>query len=203
MILADIGEVGVHKEGGETVTFRPSFYAVSKLGSPSEIVQLFYRVMSAETEAQALEDCVTVLWCCTDLDVSHLTGFWGVEGGRLAWVPGMMNPSEIIILARHLLKHGITGDLSKRRRKKTEKPEYMQEYDAASFAALAMAHLGLSETDAWDMTMTGFVSAMSAKYPPSEKEAELEKMLDTYDETMARARQRQAARVAKEALKNG
>lgn len=202
MILADIGEVGVHKEGGDKVVFRPSFYAVSKLGSPSEIVQLFYRVMSAETEAQAFEDSVHVLWCCTEQDATELTGFWGSEDDRVLWVPGMMGAAEVVILARHLLTHGVTGDIKKRRKKK-EKAEYMSEFDAASFASLAMAHLNLPEREAWNMTMTGFVAAMTAKFPPSEKERELESMLDNYDETMERARKMRAARIAKEALKNG
>lgn len=202
MILADIGEVGVHKEGGETVVLRPSFYAVSKLGSPSEIVQLFYRVMSAQTEIEVLEDCVAVIWACTDLDVSDLTGFWAHEERVVFWSPGMMSAPEIIIMARHLLVHGITGEIKQRRRKK-EKPEFMAEFNAAEFASVAMAHLNLSEKEAWNMTMTGFVAAMTAKYPPSEKERELESMLDNYDETMERARKMRAARIAKEALKNG
>lgn len=200
MILADIGEVGVH-HNEETIVLRPSFYAVSKLGSPSEIVQLFYRVMNATTEQQVIDDCIPVIWACTEGDASLLTGYYDVSGDRLKWVPGSMTIGQIAVLARHLMMHGVTGDVEKRRRKSGG--TYNPEFDAAEYAALAMAHLGLSERDAWGMTMTGFVAAMTAKYPPSEKEKELERVLDRYDETMARAKREREARIAREAMKNG
>lgn len=157
--------------------------------------------MNASTEQQIIDDCVPVVWACTEEDASSLTGYYDANASHIKWVPGRIGLGQVLVLARHLMMHGITGDVERRRRKSGG--SYNQEFNASEYAALAMAHLGLSETEAWNLTMTGFVAAMTAKYPPSEKEKEMEQVLDRYDETMARAKQEREARIAREAMKNG
>jgi hypothetical protein len=54
---------------------------------------------------------------------------------------------------------------------------------------MAIAHLGMSEQQAWDMTVTGFVMAMRAKFPPPPRARptlkELDSMMDWLDKVNA------------------
>nr|WP_220125272.1 DUF6246 family protein [Pseudomonas aeruginosa] len=49
--------------------------------------------------------------------------------------------------------------------------ELLGEFVAREYVATAIAHLGLSEREAWSMTMTGLIGALRAKYPPTESNA--------------------------------
>lgn len=160
MILADIGEVGIEHEGASYI-LRPSLFSMSKLGSPREIVELF-KIIAEGCERRAYRDyCIHVIWCCTDEDISHLTGYNDVDG----FVQGVMSNGELMILAQHLMLHGIVGNKKLSRRQTND--SYSEEFHAVDYVSIAMAHLGVSERDAWNMTMTSLVSAMAAKYPPN------------------------------------
>lgn len=190
MILTDVGEVGIHV--GERVhVLRPSLYAMSQLGAPREIVELFASVMG---ESPALVDALGVLYACAKDDLSDVLGAWEGEGDQSRFVPGLVEPDAIVLLARCLLKHGVIGALPELPRKADEEPEYLQEFDARQHVAIAMAHLGLSEGEAWQMTMTGLVAALRAKFPPQESDApgarapskaEMEEALDWHDRVLA------------------
>lgn len=160
MILTDVGEVGIHSEGTDYI-LRPSLYAMSQLGQPAEIVELFARVMS---DQPTLFDAVPVLWSCTEHDITELTGFHGPEG----WVQGTMARVDVVHVARCLLKHGIVG-VTDAKPKRGEDPKYVKEFKARDYVAMAIAHLGMSEREAWELTMTGLVTALRAKYPPDDR----------------------------------
>lgn len=49
---------------------------------------------------------------------------------------------------------------------------------------MAVAHLGMSDSDAWNMSMTAFQEAMEAKFPTNDKEIISQ---DDYDSAMAYA----------------
>ncbi|ASR91409.1 glycoprotein [Alcaligenes faecalis] len=191
MILTDVGEVGVHV--GERVhILRPSLYAMSQLGEPREIVELFAAVMG---EAPSLVDALAVVLACSDEDLSDLFGCVLAEGEKLTYEPGHVEAEAVVLLARCLLKHGITGSLPELPRPADQEPEYVQEFDARAHVSMAMAHLGVSERDAWQMTMTGLVGALRAKFPPSQNDspgakapskAEMEEALAWHDRVLLR-----------------
>lgn len=156
MILTDIGEVGIHYEGRDFV-LRPSLYAMSRLGTPREVVELFSYVMGASVSVNAVAG---ILWECTDEDLSDLTGYFDGE----KWVSGVMPEDDIVHLARCLMKHGIVGDVTVTERR-GEEPKYVNEFNAKEHVALAMAHLGLPEREAWGLTMTSLAGALIAKFP--------------------------------------
>lgn len=181
MILADIGEIGIH-DGGAVYKLRPSFYAVSKLGTPSEIVQIFANIHSehftkrgkTEQFAQALG----VLAACSEDGLDIFGSYAPAAPGKLgsAWrpgryTPGKGNPRHVLTLARSLLAHGVVGDVPELPRRADAEPEYHSEFNARDHVATAMAHLGLTEHEAWNMTMTGLVLALRSKYPTSDKDA--------------------------------
>lgn len=193
MILTEIGEVGVYS-GEQAVRLRPSLYAMSRLGGPVEIVETFATVMGgADDDAQAgrlFQAALGVIYACTEDggDPSMLFGTYDTSEGMLRYVPGAAPTEHVVPIARCLLKHGITGALSPLpRRSGDEEPVYVKEFIARDHVAIAMAHLGVSERDAWNMTMTGLVGALRAKFPPAENNAPGAKApsKEQHDATMA------------------
>lgn len=177
MILTEIGEVGVYA-GEQVVRLRPSLYAMSRLGDPVEIVETFATVMGgAEDDAQArrlFQAALGVIYACAseEADPSSLFGTYETTSGTLEYVPGAAPVEHVVPLARCLLKHGVTGALPPLpRRPGDEEPVYVKEFQARDHVATAMAHLGVSERDAWNLTMTGLVGALRAKFPPAESNA--------------------------------
>lgn len=177
MILTEIGEVGVYTAEG-VVRLRPSLYAMSRLGEPAEIVEAFATVMGgAEDSAQVdrmFQIALGVIYSCADEDAdpSGLFGGYEIVDGALQYVPGSAPVEHVIPIARCLLKHGVTGALpALPRRAGDEEPAYVKEFSARDHVAMAMAHLGVSERDAWNMTMTSLVGALRAKFPPTESNA--------------------------------
>lgn len=193
MILTEIGEVGVYV-GDQVVRLRPSLYAISRLGDPVEIVETFATVMGgAEDEAQArrlFQAALGVIYSCArdDVDLSSVFGTYETISGSLEYVPGAAPAEHVVPLARCLLKHGVTGALPPLpRRPGDDEPVYVKEFVARDHVAMAMAHLGVSERDAWDLTMTGMVGALRAKFPPAESNAPGAKAptKEQHDATMA------------------
>lgn len=157
MILAEIGEVGIHA-GADCYKLRPSLYAISQLGTPEEIVEIYARVMGA---SPPLADALHVIFCCAEDDVSHIFGHFDEDR---KFVPGRAPAEHAIHIARALLRHGVTSALPPQGEPKDE--DYTPRFVAREHVAVAMAHLGASSRDAWQMTMTELVGAMRAKFPP-------------------------------------
>ena len=171
MILTEVGEIGV-RVGGALYMLRPSLHAMSTLGSPVEIVELFARVMDAAVDDGAalaqLDGALKVLSACAaDADVDRISEMFGHFDDRLDYMPGVAPIEHILPLARCLLKHGIVGALPPLPAKPGQEPEYLREFNARDHVALAMAHLGLGEREAWSLTMTSLVGALRAKFPPA------------------------------------
>lgn len=190
-VLTEIGEICVHAD--RNVLLRPSLAAMASLGEPAEIVQTFARVMNG-----SLSDCLAMLYACADEDVSDLFGAY--EGDPLQYVPGLVPVEHIILLAQSLANHGIVGVVKALPRPVDQEPEYLSEFDACEHAALAMAHLGLIEREAWNMTMTGLVAALRAKFPPSSKDAPGvdAPSIEEHDAAMAWYERVEAARAAEQ-----
>jgi len=185
VILTSIGEIGVSAEGLEII-LRPSFYAMSQIGSPTEIVELFKNVMS---DSPTLADCIRVIWACTDEDVSRLTGYLNE---KLEFVKGLMTDNDIVVIARCLLKHGVVGDTDQINKAYRESNEFVTEFNARQNAAIAIAHLGFSERDAWSLTMTGLIEALMQKFPKDQESSappsveEHNATMEWYDKIQAR-----------------
>lgn len=166
MILTEVGEIGVHV-GGEDFILRPSLYAISRLGTPRQIVEIYACVMGEPSgdlwRREQFEWALAVINQCSDRDVSEIFGYIGED---LRYNRGAAPVEHILPLARCLLKHGVVGALPPLPNSHRDEDDYVQEFDARSHVAAAMAHLGVSERDAWGMTMTSLVAALRAKFPP-------------------------------------
>lgn len=139
---------------------------MTQLGTPAEIVDVFARVMSdpitEKHQADQFADALAVVVACSEQDLSDVFGYYDQD---LVYRPGTADVEHLVPLARCLLKHGVTGALPPLPRRHDEEPNYSGEFVAREYVATAIAHLGLSEREAWSMTMTGLIGALRAKYP--------------------------------------
>jgi len=107
---------------------------------------------------------------------------------RPRYVPGLLPMADIIALARTLIRHGVMGDAEPAKGTQPKNGDFLSEFKAVDYASTAMAHLGLSEDEAWRMTMTSFIAAMRSKFPRDEKAANAPKphTAEEYDAAMAK-----------------
>lgn len=168
MILAESGEVGVHV-GEDTHVLRPTLYAMTQLGEPEEIVRVFASVMEGNSREQFFDALAVIFACCGEgQDLCEVFGFVESDG---RYHPGRVPVEHIFPIARCLMKHGITGALPPLPARAGEEPEYETTFVARDYVAMAIAHLGIGEREAWGMTMTTIVGALRAKFPPTESSA--------------------------------
>lgn len=170
MILTEIGEIGI-TAGERQYRLRPSLYAMTQLGDPGEIVRVYASVMADEPHVEQFGDALAVIYACTEDDLSDLFGGMVADGEGIQYEPGSAPVEHVLPLARCLIRHGVTGALKDLPRKAGQDPEYVKEFDARAHVSLAIAHLGMSSEQAWQMTMTELVGALRAKFPPADSDA--------------------------------
>lgn len=180
MILTDIGEVGVHV-GDDVYVLRPSLYAMTRIGPPAYIVEVYATVMAEgikDHRARAIQFWCAheVLQACTEQDISHLIGqeVHNEATGGLTYEPGLIPQNEILLLAKCLMRHGVTGSVEPLPKDEDDDADdddsYVSQFDARKHVANAIAHLGMSEKEAWQITMTALVDSLRAKFPPVPKD---------------------------------
>lgn len=211
--LTAIGEVGIEVEG-RSYLLRPSLFSMTRIGSPAEIIEAFVLLTGSEpvpVHPFLLPDLVknwrrdrfraalNVLHACSDQDLTPVVGAMTAYN---RYGSGAMSLHDVVAVARSLILHGVVGAAKPDPTRTPSADDYMTEFKAADYAAAAIAHLGASEADAWQMTMTSFSGAMRAKYPPQPKAAGADAKPHTaseYDATMARLKKINAARGAAKA----
>lgn len=194
-VLTEIGEVGVEVEG-RAYRFRPSFYAMSQLGTPEEVVEAYVHLHGAPRltglemwdnpilrrwARDRIRWALTVCIACAEGDAAQLVG--GISE-RMGFISGAIPVDNVVAIARTLIRHGVVGDVDSRESRLGTKADYSSRFDAKGFAASAMAHLGASEEEAWNMTTTSYLAAMRSKFPPS-RDVENAPTPEAYDATMA------------------
>ena len=166
-MLIECGFVRAVAPDGVEFTFTPSLARIATLGNPHEIVWLY----AALHGPQAERDAGYILAClCDQDDPTPLIGWIDGDGLRH---PGTMPASEQVVIARHLMHHGIVG------KAKPSKGggQYSDRFDAAEYIAAARVHLGLSSADAEALSMTEFQTMLAMKYPEAQ-----EKQIPSRDE---------------------
>lgn len=174
---------------GVKYVFTPSFAAMAKIANDIDLVQAFAIIhgsryptrlpldknlrnrILARCYGEVVQTSVLVLRACTESDIAHLVGDCEFTPcGKLRLKHGIIPVDDMITLARHLLYHGLIGDGPEN--KAAEQPrdsDYKPSFDVLEYVYSAVAHLGLSESEAWGMTMTGYRAAVRAKTPPGER----------------------------------
>lgn len=145
--LTEIGQVGITTGDGREYVLHPSLFNMAAIGSPEEIVSTFAALHGGD----ALNAARLVIQCCGgDME---LTGAYGELGE--------MPNHEQIIIARHLMQHGVVGNT----KKSSGSGKYSPRFDASEYIDAAMIHFGMSQKDAGDLTMTQFSRMLDMKFP--------------------------------------
>lgn len=217
--LTDIGELSISdsREGGKDYLLRPSFEAMTRIGTPEEIVQA-YATIHGNDVAQLIEVCAgtlgrfpewlspsfnraaeklffaswQVLQACCEEDLTPMIGEWKAWSICVVYRPGQMPKNDIIVLAQHLMQHGVVGKAKVRQLQRHETGETTTEFKAMEYIVAAQTHFRMSEEEAARLTMTKFQMLLAAKYP-DQKGFTREEYDSIADEYLAK----QAARRAK------
>ncbi|MGG7953125.1 DUF6246 family protein [Klebsiella aerogenes] len=190
--LIDIGELSVSdsRDGGSDYLLRPSFEAMTRIGTPAEIVRVYATIHGSDV-AKLLEACIDTLrripdWlspsfnrsaekvlstcmhvlqaCCED-DMTPMIGEWKGWRHCVVYRPGQMPKNDIIVLAQHLMQHGVVGKAKVRQLQRHETGERTTEFKAFDYISAARSHFGMSRSEASQLTMTEFQMLLAAKYP--------------------------------------
>lgn len=207
------------KVDGHAYMFNPSFAAMARIGDDSELVRYFAIVhggrypkifptdpelrkrVLARCYGELVQTAIHILKSCAESEIGPLVGECRfTPAGKLRLRPGLLPTRDVITLAQHCMYHGLIGDIpGNKQQTDKQEGEYKSTFDVLDYVYSAVAHLGLSESEAWAMTMTGYRAAVRAKTPPEAKnekrrpDAAIDKK--AYDDGM------QAARKALERMK--
>lgn len=190
--MKEIGEIAISdsREGGKDYLLRPSFTAMTRIGEPGEIVQVYAQIHGSEVQ-QLVASCTAgfrvipdwmaasfnaaadnllsasmlVLQACCDDDLTDLVGEWVDDNGRVVYQPGLMEKDLIIIFARELMRHGVVGKAKVRQLQRNETNAATSEFRAIDYIVAAQTHFGIGEEEAANLTMTKFQLLIAAKYP--------------------------------------
>lgn len=208
--ITEIGEMTISDTKNDYF-FRPSFAAMTRIGSPHEIVETYatlngYEVAQVVAMAQdaygkipewlirtlrkpvygrkILSAAMHVMQACCYEDITPLVGEWRPGKRGIVYRAGVMSVGEIILIAHTLIEHGVMGKAPLRVLQRNEaKDQFTKEFRAIDYISAAQAHLGMSRADAECLTMTHFQLLMKAKYPEPKgfTRAEYDAVMDADD----------------------
>jgi hypothetical protein len=175
----DIGHMAIDCDAGR-FEFIPSFKNIRTICEPSEMPSFFAGLMGHDVNAalsgsaatiklelnRLYDNAVLVMQCCCDDDISPITGRTGYK----RWRKGVINQSQLLLLARELLIHGVVGSAPA---KTSSKGEPTNSIDVYSYVDMAMAHLKIGQAEAEQYTKTEYDRKIAAKYPDIKKQATL------------------------------
>lgn len=190
--LTDIGEFSVSDSltGGKDYLLRPSFEAMTRIGTPEEIVQAYATIHGSDV-SRLIEACagtlhrlpdwlspsfnraaekllstsMHVLQACCDADLTPMIGEWKGWRHCIVYRSGQLPKNDIIVLAQHLIQHGVVGKAKVRQLQRHESGERTSEFKAFDYISAARSHFGMNRAEASQLTMTEFQMLLAAKYP--------------------------------------
>lgn len=222
--ITEIGEMLISDTKNDYF-FRPSFAAMARIGSPTEIVEAYatlngYEVAQVVSMAQdaygkipewliktlrkpvygrkILSAAMHVMQACCDDDITALVGEWRPGKRGIVYRAGGMSVGEIILIAHTLIEHGVMGKAKVRKPQRHETNSYVKEFRAVEYINAARIHFAISRDEAERLTMTEFQLMINAKYP-DQKGFTREEYDNVRDDYFKRREARIAAEKAKKA----
>ncbi len=191
--LTEIGEMRISLSD-RSFFFKPSFRAMNEIGTPKEIVEVYARLNGIDYVAplqhveylpfgaqmhvmktiskpvygrHVLSAAYIVMQSCCEDDVSVLIGGWKPTPRGVRYVPGIMPVSDIIIIARNLMQHGIIGKspLKVPERLEEQGKKTTNEFHASQYIISARTHFDMTRNEAENLSMTEFQMMIKNKYP--------------------------------------
>lgn len=196
-MLVECGFVRVQTEDGAEFTFTPSIGRIAALGSPTEIVEAYAALHGPDAAQEAAH---VLAGLCDQEDPTPLLGWLEEQRPDAAGLirferrGGSMPDAEMIIVARHLMQHGICGQ---------QRPgagaagarggRFSPRFDAAEYVAAARVHLGLSSADAEALSMTELQRMLEMRFPEFDAAERNVPTREEYDAHMAAFEARRSA----------
>lgn len=191
--LTEIGEMRISLSD-RSFFFKPSFRAMNEIGTPKEIVEVYARLNGIDYVAplqhveylpfgaqmqvmktiskpvygrHVLSAAYIVMQSCCEDDVSVLIGGWKPTPRGVRYVPGIMPVSDIIIIARNLMQHGVIGKspLKVPERLEEQGKKTTNEFHASQYIISARTHFDMTRDEAENLSMTEFQMMIKNKYP--------------------------------------
>lgn len=191
--LTEIGEMRISL-ANKSFFFKPSFRAMNGIGTPREIVEVYAKLNGIDYVAplqhveylpfgaqmqvmktiskpvygrHVLSAAYIVMQSCCEDDVSVLIGGWKPTPRGVRYVPGIMPVSDIIIIARNLMQHGIIGKspLKVPERLEEHGKKTTNEFHASQYIISARTHFDMTRDEAENLSMTEFQMMIKNKYP--------------------------------------
>ena len=191
--LTEIGEMRISLSD-RSFFFKPSFRAMNEIGTPKEIVEVYAKLNGIDYVAplqhveylpfgaqmqvmktiskpvygrHVLSAAYIVMQSCCEDDISVLIGGWKPTPRGVRYVPGMMPVSDIIIIARNLMEHGIIGKspLKVPERLEEQGKKTTSEFHASQYIISARTHFDMTRDEAENLSMTEFQMMIKNKYP--------------------------------------
>ena len=94
-----------------------------------------------------------------------MIGEWKGWRNCVVYRPGQVPKNDIIVLAQHLMQHGVVGKAKVRQLQRHETGERTTEFKAFDYISAARSHFGMNRAEASQLTMTEFQMLLAAKYP--------------------------------------
>lgn len=191
--LTEIGEMRISLSE-RSFFFKPSFRAMNEIGTPKEIVEVYAKLNGIDYVAplqhveylpfgaqmqvmktiskpvygrHVLSAAYIVMQSCCEDDISVLIGGWKPTPRGVRYVPGIMPVSDIIIIARNLMQHGIIGKspLKVPERLEEQGKKTTSEFHASQYIISARTHFDMTRDEAENLSMTEFQMMIKNKYP--------------------------------------
>lgn len=191
--LTEIGEMRISLSD-RSFFFKPSFRAMNEIGTPKEIVEVYAKLngidyvvplqhveclpFGAQMQVMktiskpvygrhVLSAAYIVMQSCCEYDISVLIGGWKPTPRGVRYVPGIMPVSDIIIIARNLMQHGIIGKspLKVPERLEEQGKRTTNEFHASQYIISARTHFDMTRDEAENLSMTEFQMMIKNKYP--------------------------------------
>lgn len=191
--LTEIGEMRISLSD-RSFFFKPSFRAMNEIGTPKEIVEVHAKLNGIDYVAplqhvdylpfgaqmqvmktiskpvygrHVLSAAYIVMQSCCEDDISVLIGGWKPTPRGVRYVPGIMPVSDIIIIARNLMEHGIIGKspLKVPERLEEQGKKTTNEFHASQYIISARTHFDMTRDEAENLSMTEFQMMIKNKYP--------------------------------------
>lgn len=200
MVNTSIGEVQI-KYKGKAYLFRPSFFALSKIceiQDPLELLKslnMLYLVKDKDAmhSAGSLACCLIALQSAYvgDFDEDNLMDLLGciveskINKGLFLFKQGAVPQHDLIVIARNIVEMTLIGKPKVKPKRNSVDNVVI---DPNEFVGCAVAHLGIENSKAWQMTMIEFQRAMESKFPEELEEKGMSK--DDYDKLLEKAKER-------------
>lgn len=191
--LTEIGEMRISLSD-RSFFFKPSFRAMNEIGTPKEIVEVYAKLNGIDYVAplqhvdylpfgaqmqvmktiskpvygrHVLSAAYIVMQSCCEDDISVLIGGWKPTPRGVRYVPGIMPVSDIIIIARNLMEHGIIGKspLKVPERLEEQGKKTTNEFHASQYIISARTHFDMTRDEAENLSMTELQMMIKNKYP--------------------------------------